>query len=183
MQHLSDEEILAQFAQEDKREQAYTALVKKYQEKLYWHIRRMVMVHDDADDILQNVFLKIWLHLDGFRQDSKLYTWLYRIATNEALTFINKQKSKATTPMEKEEYDLSATLRADPYFEGDELQIRLQEAIASLPDKQRQVFLLRYYDEIKYEEMAEMLGTSVGALKASYHHAAKKIEKYLLSED
>ncbi len=142
----------------------------------------MVLNHDDADDVLQNVFIKVWLNLENFRQDSKLYTWLYRVATNETLTFLQKRDNKSTISMEGEEYDLSAQLKADPYFEGDDIQIKLQKAIAALPDKQRQVFLMRYYDEMKYEDMSEILGTSVGALKASFHHAVKKIEKYILND-
>ena len=179
MSQYSDEEILQRFAQPATKEKAFTELVQKYQEKLYWHIRRMVLNHDDADDVLQNVFIKVWLNLENFRQDSKLYTWLYRVATNETLTFLQKRDNKSTISMEGEEYDLSAQLKADPYFEGDDIQIKLQKAIAALPEKQRVVFLMRYYDETKYEDMSEMLDTSVGALKASYHHAAKKIEKYL----
>jgi len=179
---ISDQEILEEFRVADTKERAFSKLVAKYQEKLYWHIRRMVSIHDDADDVLQNVFIKIWKNLEKFQENSKLYTWMYRIATNEALTFINKRKRKATTPLETDDYNLGAMLSADPYFEGDEIQIQLEEAIDTLPDKQKLVFKLRYYEEMKYDEMSELVGTSVGALKASYHHAVKKIESFL-SED
>ena len=179
---ISDHEILEEFRVADTKERAFAKLVTKYQEKLYWHIRRMVSIHEDADDVLQNVFIKIWKNLEKFQENSKLYTWMYRIATNEALTFINKRKRKATTALETDDYDLGAMLSADPYFEGDEIQIQLEQAIDTLPDKQKLVFKLRYYEEMKYEEMSELVGTSVGALKASYHHAVKKIESFL-SED
>ena len=179
---ITDEEILSLYRAEATKEKGFTALVEKYQEKLYWHIRRIVMVHDDADDVLQNVFIKVWKNLGKFKENSKLYTWLYRIATNESLTFINKRKRTSSTPLETDDYDLGAMLKADPFFEGDEIQIKLQEAIDLLPDKQKLVFKLRYYDEMKYDDMSEVLGTSVGALKASYHHAVKKIEKYLTED-
>lgn len=176
---FTDEEILGKFAQPETKEKAFSMLVQTYQERLYWHIRRMVVNHDDADDVLQNTFVKVWRNLEKFQGNSKLYTWLYRIATNESLTFLNKKKRKSTTPLETENYNLGATLTSDPYFDGDEIQLKLQEAIDILPPKQKQVFLLRYYDEMKYDEMSEVLDTSVGALKASYHHAVKKIEKFL----
>ncbi len=179
---VTDEEILEQFRNPDTKERAFNKLVQKYQEKLYWHIRRIVMVHEDTDDVLQNVFIKIWKNLDRFKENSKLYTWMYRIATNESLTFINKRKRKSSTPLETDDYDLKGLLQSDPYFDGDEIQIKLEEAIETLPDKQKLVFKMRYYEELKYDDMSEVLGTSVGALKASYHHAVKKIEKYL-SED
>jgi len=178
-QDIQDDEILRLFREPATREKGYTILVKKYQEKLYWQIRRMVLSHDDTDDVLQNVFIKVWNNLDNFQENSKLFTWLYRIATNESLTFINQAKKRQSFGTDSEEFNLSERLRADPYFEGDEIQIKLQQAISKLPDKQKQVFLMRYYDEMKYEEMSQVLDTSVGALKASYHHAVKKIEKYL----
>ncbi len=179
---VSDEEILKEFKDPATKEKAFNKLVNAYQERLYWHIRRIVLVHADADDVLQNVFVKIWKNLAKFQQNSKLYTWLYRIATNESLTFINSRKRKKTTPLETDDYDLKSMLSSDPFFDGDDLQIRLEEAIETLPDKQKIVFKLRYYEEMKYDEMSEVTGTSVGALKASYHHAVKKIEKYF-SED
>jgi len=179
MSELRDEEILEMFAAEATREKAFGILVNKYQQKLYWHIRRMVVSHDDADDVLQNVFIKIWKNLERFEGKSKLYTWLYRIATNECLTFLGKKKRKATSPLSTDEYDLGEQLEADPYFDGDAAQIKLQKAIEELPPKQKQVFELRYYEEMKYDEMSDLLGTSVGALKASFHHAVKKVEKYM----
>lgn len=182
MLKASDQDILSKFkngAVRREREEAFEMLLQKYREKMYWHIRRLVIDHDDANDVCQNAFIKIWTNLDKFKENSQLYTWLYRIATNEALTFLNQKKRTEATPIETEDYDLADQFSADPYFDGDSLQIKLQTAIALLPDKQRVVFNLRYYDEMKYEDMAQILDTSVGALKASYHHAAKKVEKYL----
>lgn len=181
MSKISDKEILQRFRNPATKEAAFSLLVQKYQERLYWHIRRLVIHHDDANDVCQNMFIKVWRNLDKFQENSKLYTWLYRIATNESLTYINKQKRKAATALETDNYSIAATLKADPYFDGDDMQILLQEAIEQLPDKQRTVFLIRYYEEMKYDDMSEVLDTSVGALKASYHHAVKKIEKYLKS--
>lgn len=180
MSKITDEEILERFKNPATREAAFAILVKKYQEKLYWHIRRMVVDHDDANDVVQNMFIKVWRNLDNFKANSKLYTWLYRIATNESLTYLNKKKRKQAAPLETEDYDLSAQLKADPYFDGSEIQVKLQNAIARLPEKQKIVFLMRYYEEMKYDDMSQVLNTSVGALKASYHHAVKKIEKYLI---
>lgn len=176
---ISDKEILDKFKNPATKEAGFRLLMQKYQEKLYWHVRRMVVNHEDANDVCQNMFVKIWKNLAKFRADSKLYTWLYRIATNESLTFINKRKKRDSAPLATDEYDLSAQLKADPYFDGDEIQIKLQGAIDTLPPKQKQVFLMRYYDGLKYDDMSAVLETSVGALKASYHHAVKKIEKYL----
>lgn len=175
----SDKELLAQFAVEATRNYAFNLLVKKYQQKLYWHIRRMVIDHDDADDVTQDVFVKAWKGLEGFREDAKLYTWLYRIATNECITFLNKKKKRFFIPIVDVEAQLASKLESDPLFNGDKLQLKLQQAILSLPEKQRVVFNMKYYDEMKYEDMSEVLGTSVGALKASYHHAVKKIEDYI----
>lgn len=157
-------------------------LVVKYQQRLYWQIRRMVVIHEDADDVLQNVFIKVWNNLGKFQEQSQLFTWLYRIAMNESITFLNQKKRKAAGPLENESHDFLASLTADPYFDGDDIQKKLQEAINTLPDKQKQVFLMRYYDETSYEEMSRILGTSVGALKASYHFAAKKIESFLTED-
>lgn len=179
MAKITDQEILDKFKNPATREIAFSTLVRKYQEKIYWHVRRLVLDHEDANDVCQNIFIKVWQNLEKFKENSQLYTWLYRIATNEALTFINQKKRTDSIPIETDDYDLSDSFDADPYFDGDDLQVRLQKAIAALPEKQRVVFLMRYYDEVKYEDMAEILDTSVGALKASYHHAAKKIEKYL----
>ncbi len=181
-QTISDKEILAKFNNPATKEAGFRLLMQKYQEKLYWHVRRMVVNHEDANDVCQNMFVKIWKNLAKFRADSKLYTWLYRIATNESLTFINKRKKRDSAPLATEEYDLAAQLKADPYFDGDDIQVQLQSAIERLPPKQRQVFLMRYYDGLKYDDMSKVLDTSVGALKASYHHAVKKIEKYLTAD-
>ena len=177
--HLSDQELLAQFANTATKEKGYTALIKKYQEKLYWHIRRMVIDHADADDVLQNTFIKVWKGLENFREDSQLYTWLYRIATNESLSFLAQQQKRATVSMDVVGSTLENKIKADTNFDGNRLEWKLQVAIQSLPEKQRLVFNLRYYDALPYEEMSKVLDTSEGALKASYHHAAKKIEAFL----
>ncbi|HRH59557.1 MAG TPA: sigma-70 family RNA polymerase sigma factor [Chitinophagaceae bacterium] len=176
---LDDKELLQQFRQAETRERAFTALIKKYQEKLYWHIRRMVIEHEDANDVLQNVFIKVWNALDNFREDSQLYTWLYRIATNECLTFIDQQKRKSAVSLDESENGFAGRIVADKNFDANKLEWKLQLAIQRLPEKQRLVFNLRYYDEMPYEEMSRILETSEGALKASYHHAAKKIEDYI----
>ena len=176
-----DIQLLAEFREPATRERAFTSIIKKYQEKLYWHIRRMVINHDDADDVLQNVFIKSWKGLDNFKENSQLYTWLYRIATNESLTFIEQQKKRSTISLSPEESGLSNKLKSDDGFDANKLEWKLQLAIQQLPEKQRVVFNLRYYDEMPYEEMSKVLETSVGALKASYHHAAKKIEEYILN--
>ena len=151
-------------------------LVKAFQERLYWHIRRMVHRHEDADDVLQNTFLKVVKHIHGFNRQSKLYTWLYRIATNESLAFIRQQKAKQVIQGEEK---LDFLAKEDPYFDADDLLLKLVQAIETLPEKQRTVFNLRYYDDMSYKDMAVVTETSVGALKASYHHAVKKIEKYI----
>ncbi len=178
-----DLEIITGLKNEKTRDLAFRSLVKKYQERLYWHIRKIVMDHDDADDVMQNTFIKVWRGIDNFREESGLYTWLYRIATNESLTFINSKKKRSLVPMNDTSEFLMNNLVSDAYFEGDEIQKRLQEAILKLPEKQRIVFNLKYYEEMKYEDMSQVLDTSVGALKASFHHAAKKIEEYLKSRD
>ncbi len=162
---------------------AFNLLVQNYQQKLYWHIRKIVIDHDDADDVLQNTFIKVWKNLENFREESGIFTWLFRIATNESLSLIrsNKRKISGVGDMEYEE-KLANNLRSDPYFDGDAVQAKLQKAILALPEKQRIVFNMKYFDEMKYEQMAEILETSVGALKASYHHAVKKIERFMLTE-
>jgi RNA polymerase sigma factor (sigma-70 family) len=180
---VEDSEILALFANPTHREAAFAQLVRKYQSKLYWHVRKMVVGHDDADDLLQEIFLKVWRALPGFRQDAQLYTWLYRIATNECLGFLTSKKRKFFLPMTDAGEELAAKLEADESLGGDAIERKLQRAILTLPDKQRLVFNLRYYDEMPYEQMAEVTGTSVGALKASYHHAAKKIEDFMTRQD
>ncbi len=178
-----DQDLITGLKNEKTRELAFQTLVKQYQERLYWHIRKIVMDHDDTDDILQNTFIKVWRNIDKFREESGLYTWLYRIATNESITFINSNKRRSLIPMNDTSEFLMNNLQSDVYFEGDEIQRRLQEAILKLPEKQRLVFNLKYFEEMKYEDMSVVLDTSVGALKASYHHAAKKIEEYLKSTD
>jgi RNA polymerase sigma-70 factor (ECF subfamily) len=154
------------FGEESSKNFAFNLIIKKYQKKLYSIIRRMLINHDDTDDVLQNTFIKMWHHLDGFKEDAQLYTWLYRIATNESLTFLKKKRTRFFVPMVDVEYKLTQNL---------------QKAILKLPEKQRLVFNMKYFEEMKYEDMSEILGTSVGALKASYHHAVKKIEEYILA--
>ena len=178
---IHDAELLIQFRNPDTKEKAFTAIIKKYQEKLYWHIRRMVVDHEDANDVLQNVFIRVWNGLENFREDSQLYTWLYRVATNECLSFLDQQKRKSALPLDESESGLSNKIVADKYFDANKLEWKLQLAIQQLPEKQRLVFNLRYYDEMPYEEMSRVLDTSEGALKASYHHAVKKIEDYILN--
>lgn len=181
---LEDSEILEKFAQEGSRNEAFSLLVKKYQEKIYWHIRRMVLDHDDADDIVQDVFLKVWKNLANFRSDSQLYTWIYRIASNECITFLNRKKLRNNVPIEDTDgKNLLETLAESPYFDGDKAQTKLQKALLSLPEKQRLIFNMKYFDDLKYEEISEILGTSVGALKASFHIAVKKIEHILINSD
>ena len=179
--HLDDKELLQLFKEEATRESAYTRILKKYQEKLYWHIRRMVVDHDDANDVLQNMFIKVWKNLQNFREDSQLYTWMYRIATNESLTFLEQQKKRSSSSLSNDDGYLSNKLVADKDFDGKKLEWKLQLAIQQLPEKQKAVFNLRYFEEMPYEEMSRVLETSEGALKASYHHAVKKIEDYILN--
>jgi RNA polymerase sigma factor (sigma-70 family) len=182
MPEWDDREILEGVKIPAQQEIAFNQLVLKYQERLYWHIRKIVIGHDDADDVLQNTMIKVWKALPGFRSESGLYTWLYRIATNESLSFLKQKKNKAFAPWVDVEQQMSEKLEADAWFNGDEIQMKLQEAILKLPEKQRLVFNMKYFDQVKYQEMSEILGTSVGALKASYHHAVKKIES-MLGED
>lgn len=179
--HLDDKELLNQFRNAPTKERGYTNIIKKYQEKLYWHIRRMVVEHEDANDVLQNMFIKVWNGLDNFREDSQLYTWLYRIATNESLTFIEQRKKRMAVSLSDVETGLENKIKASENFDGNKLEWKLQLAIQQLPEKQRAVFNLRYYDEMPYEEMSRVLETSEGALKASYHHAVKKIEDFMLN--
>lgn len=176
---LSDTELLEQFRNPVTREKAYTAIIRKYQEKLYWHLRRMVVDHEDANDVLQNVFIRVWNGLEKFREDSQLYTWLYRVATNECLTYLEQQKKRSAVSLSEVESGLENKIKSDQHFDANKLEWKLQLAIQQLPEKQRVVFQLRYYDEMPYEEMSRVLETSEGALKASYHHAVKKIEDYI----
>jgi RNA polymerase sigma factor (sigma-70 family) len=178
---IQDTELLLQFRNPPTKEKAFTAIIKKYQEKLYWHIRRMVVEHEDANDVLQNVFIRVWNALENFREDSQLYTWLYRIATNECLSFLEQKKKKSAVSLSDVESGLSNSIKADKYFDPNKLEWKLQLAMQQLPEKQRVVFNLRYYDEMPYEEMSKVLDTSEGALKASYHHAVKKIEDFILN--
>ena len=158
---------------------AFRQLVSQYSRPLYSHIRNIVMDHDDADDVLQNTFLKVFRNLKDFKGESRLFSWMYRIATNEALTFISQKAKKWGITNEEVQQKALENLPADDYFEGDALQLKLQQAVAQLPEKQQLVFQMKYFEELKYEDMSEILGTSVGALKASYHHAVKKIEEYI----
>lgn len=178
----SDSELLNQFQKEETRNFAFHLMVQKYQEKIYWHIRKIVIDHDDANDVVQNTFVKAWNGLLNFREDSQLYTWLYRIATNEALTFLKKKRTRFFLPLVDVESQLAQSLESDPYFNGDEAEMKLQKAILRLPEKQRVIFNMKYFEEMTYEEISEVLGTSVGALKASYHIAVKKIENFLESD-
>jgi len=171
--------LLDRFHNPDTRNYSFDLITRKYQEKVYWHVRRIVIDHDDADDITQETFVKIWKNLHGFKQESQLFTWIYRIATNESISFLRKKKKILFIPLIHIENKLERTLKDDYFFSGDKIQFKLQQAILKLPEKQRIVFNLRYYDEMKYEDMSKVLDTSVGALKASYHHAAKKIEYYI----
>lgn len=181
-QQIDDKELIQAFKNNTLKERAYTELIKRYQERLYWHIRRMVVCHEDANDILQNVFIKVWKALADFRADSSLYTWLYRIGTNETLTFIEQQKRKAALSINESETIeniFTNRLKAEQGYDANKIEWKLQKALQSLPEKQKIVFSLRYYDEMPYDKMSEVLDTSEGALKASYHHAVKKIEAFL----
>lgn len=175
---ISDEKILSLIQKQQTTEKGFRLLMDKYQEKLYHHIRNMVTGHEDANDVLQNCFIKVFRSIHKFERKSKLYTWLYRIATNEAITFLNKRKRKSTNSLDDEDSAFANSLRADRYFDGDEIQVQLQLALSKLPEKQRIVFNLRYFEELSYKEISDILETSVGGLKASYHHAVKKIEKH-----
>ena len=183
MKQVEDEEILEKFNNEHTRNEAFNLLISKYQEKIYWHVRRLVIDHDDADDLVQEVFIKVWKNLAKFRSDSKLYTWIYRIATNESITFLNKKKQRNQTPLDEVSEELSETLIASSYFNGDKIQMKLQQALLTLPEKQRLIFNMKYYDDLKYDEISEILGTTVGALKASFHIAVKKIEVFMLNDE
>ncbi len=178
---LSDEEIIAQFQDSATRHRAFTIIVERYQQKLYWYVRRIVISHDDADDVIQNTFIRVWKSLSAFKGNSQLYTWLYRIATNESITFLNKKKRYATVSIDNSDEYLLTTLKADKNFDATVAEWKLQQAILRLPEKQRLVFNLRYFDEMPYMEMSQILETSEGALKASYHHAVKKVEEFLLN--
>lgn len=176
---MEDKELLGLFHNEDSRNHAFTLLLSKYKQRIYWHIRKMVIDHDDADDITQDTFVKVWHHLDQFKGDSQLYTWVYKIATNECLGFLRKKRKRFFLPFYDVERELEGKLASSTLINGDEIQMKLQKALLKLPEKQRLVFNMKYFDEMKYEDISEIVGTSVGALKASYHLAVKKIEDYL----
>lgn len=180
-QNADDITLVASFRQPNTRDAAFTAIVKKYQERIYWQIRRMVVGHEDANDVMQNVFIKAWNGLENFRADAQLFTWIYRIAVNESLTYLEQQKKRSSISMDDQSLNLEEKLHSEKDFDSNKAVWKLQLAIQQLPDKQRTVFNLRYFDEMPYEEMSHVLETSVGALKASYHHAVKKIEDYILN--
>lgn len=177
-----DKDILEIYKQEGNQEYAFNLIVRKYSERLYWHIRKLTCSHDDANDLLQTTLVKIWQNLPTFREESKLYTWIYRIATNETLTFLKRKRLGSFFSLSDYDNILENKLQSDKYFNGDKLQLALHRAIIKLPDKQRAVFNLRYFQDMKYEDISEIMDTSVGALKASYHHAYHKIKSELENE-
>ncbi|CAH8290628.1 RNA polymerase sigma-70 factor (ECF subfamily) [Mariniflexile fucanivorans] len=179
---IDEAQLLEQLKSETHKEQAFRALITLYKERLYWHIRNIVKSHDDADDVLQNTFIKVFKNIHNFKGDSKLFSWIYRIATNESITFINQNAKKLQITSEEAQLFAINNLTSDVYFEGDEIQLKLQKAIATLPEKQQLVFNMKYFQELKYSEMSDILETSEGALKASYHIAVKKIEAYLTED-
>lgn len=178
---INEQQLIDSLKDSKKQAKAFDELVNQYKERLYWHIRKIVINHDDTDDVLQNTFIKVFKNIKGFKGESKLFSWMYRIATNEAITFLNKKAKKSNLPIEDYQKELRTSLQEDELFDGDSIQLLLQKAIAELPHKQQMVFNMKYFDEMKYDEISEILGTSVGALKASYHHAVKKIENYIKS--
>ncbi len=178
-QLIAEETLVKELQQKESQAKAFEVLVNTYKERLYWHIRRIVLDHDDADDVLQNTFIKVYRNIEGFKGDSKLYSWMYRIATNESLTFLKQKSKKLGVSDEELKKTMVENLQSDVYFEGNEIQLKLQKAMATLPDKQKLVFSMKYFQEMKYNEISEVLETSVGALKASYHLAVKKIEAYI----
>ena len=183
MNAFNEEEVISQLRDAEKQKKAFEMIVRNYNERLYWQIRKMVLSHDDANDILQNTFLKAWQGIEQFRGDAKLSTWLYKIAINECITFLNKQRTQNKLSIDDVDSFMLNKLESDIYIDGDDTQIKLQKAILTLPEKQRLVFNMKYFDDMKYEEMSDILGTSVGALKASYHHAVKKIEEFFTKEN
>ena len=176
---IVEETLVQDLKTKNTQAQAFEVLVNTYKERLYWQIRGIVLNHDDADDVLQNTFIKVYKNIDGFKGDSKLFSWMYRIATNEALSFIKQRAKMQGITDEDYQEKLVSNLQADVYFEGDEIQLKLQQGIATLPEKQKLVFNMKYFQELKYEEISQILDTSVGGLKASYHLAVKKVEQYL----
>ncbi len=182
LNNISEQELITLLQHESTREKGFHILVLQYQERLYWHIRRIVKTHDDANDVTQNVFIKVYRNIDKFKGNSKLYTWLYRIATNESLTFVKKQQRQATEAFDNPDFNFAERLTADVHLESNDIRHILQKAIDQLPEKQRLVFTMRYFDDLSYQAISEILGTSQGGLKASYHHAAKKIEAFVKGE-
>lgn len=181
---IDEKKLISDLQDEKTAKSAFDTLMRTYGEQVYWQIRKMVVNHDDANDLLQNTFIKVWNNISHFRGDAKLSTWLYKIAINESINFLNRERTRNQIAGDgDDESFLLQNIEADPYFDGDRLKITLQKAVAALPEKQRLVFNMRYFDEMKYDKISEILGTSVGALKASYHHAVKKIEQALTSED
>lgn len=178
---MEDRELLEKIRNPDTRNYGFNMLVRAYQQRIYWHVRKMVIDHDDADDLTQEIFIKIHKHIENFREDSQLYTWIYRISTNECLTFLQKKKNKFFLPIHDVAKELSGKIDQGNHINGDEIQIKLQKALLTLPDKQRLVFNMKYFDDMTYEAISEITNTSVGALKASFHHAVKKIEDFLTS--
>lgn len=179
---MINEKILVENLKNSKRqEEAFRQLMGLYKKRLYWHIRKIVLSHDDTDDVLQNTFIKVFKNIHAFNEDSKLYSWMYRIATNEAITFINQKAKKRNIELSDLQIEMANNLQFENDFTGDEIQLLLQKAIVTLPHKQQLVFNMKYFDEMKYTEMSEILETSVGALKSSYFHAVNKIEEYLKS--
>lgn len=176
---MEDKELLLKIRNPDTRNYGFNLLVREYQKRVYWHVRKMVIDHDDADDVTQEIFIKVHKHIDRFREDAQLFTWIYRIATNECLTFLQKKRRRFFLPIGDVATELMARLDSTPQLSGEEIQLKLQKALLKLPDKQRLVFNMRYYEDMSYEQIAEITETSVGALKASYHHAVKKIEDFL----
>lgn len=176
---MKEEELIKRLQSSKEKDASFKELLKLYKERLYWHIRKIVLNHDDADDVLQNTFIKVYKNISGFKGESKLFSWMYRIATNEAITFLNAKAKRNTSTLEEEKNLALNKLETDVYFEGDQIQLKLQKAIASLPQKQQLVFNMKYFDDITYEELSEILDTSVGALKSSYHIAVKKITTQL----
>jgi len=175
----SEEQLILELRNPKTQDTAFKVLLHEHKERLYWHIRNIVKSHDDADDVLQNTFIKVYKNINNFKGDSKLYSWLYRIATNESITYLNKISKQKNISVDDVNIQLADNLYADSYYSGDEIQEKLQKALALLPQKQQLVFNMKYFEEMKYQSISEVLGTSVGALKASYHHAVKKIENYL----
>ncbi|MBN1338837.1 MAG: RNA polymerase sigma factor [Bacteroidales bacterium] len=182
MESLSDRELLEIFGNPETKNYGFSLLVRKYQERVYRHIRRMVILHEDADDLVQETFVKVWKNLAGFRNESGLFTWIYRIATNETLTFLKQKRRFLFEPLISSKVKMIRALKDDNFYNGTEVEQKLQLALLDLPEKQRIVFNLRYYDEMPYDQMSELLGTSEGALKASYHHAVKKIEAKVMAD-